>query len=466
MGDNTKAISFCKQSLELHEKILGKDHFNCASIVDNLGGYCAIINKDKEAESYLLRGLAIPKKVFGANHPKYAYSLNNLGVFYLDKGQYEKAKVYIKEVLRIGKAVLGKNSLEYANSLQNLGALFVNEKDFEQAEETYTEALDILRKKLPMSHPSCISTLNNLAVIAKNSKQIAKGWNHIRQALEVNLGLELDSTVHNWNIDSLGLATYSFSEGLNRSLVIAFQLLEMEDKKLYKSKKIALIELALKFQKKYKKNLTTEEAKLRILTQNSEWVLFAMNTLDEAIDAEKALQFVEQNKSVLLLDSVSNKQVYVRGLLPPSLIEKEQQLQDDYSKTQAALVEKRSREERDRIRSRFTQIHMEMDVFRKEIHEKYPKYSAMRYQSKPLEVAELQTQLDDQTALLEYLIGDSSVYVFFVDNQTVEMHELVLSPIVLKQKVEKLHDVLSNYELLTRDERKSYKKYIENAFWC
>ena len=62
--------------------------------------------------------------MLGENHPDYATSLNNLAGLYQAMGDYAKAEPLFRQALEINKRALGENHPDYATSLNNLAALY------------------------------------------------------------------------------------------------------------------------------------------------------------------------------------------------------------------------------------------------------------------------------------------------------------------------------------------------------
>ena len=48
--------------------------------------------------------------------------------------------------------------------------------------------------------------------------------------------------------------------------------------------------------------------------------------------------------------------------------------------------------------------------------------SQLKYDNKTANAKDIQALLDDKTALLEYMIGDSVVYIFYVDKKQVKIN--------------------------------------------
>ena len=74
-----------------------------------------------EGEKYFLEAKSIREKVLGKEHPDYATSLNNLGVLYYIIGNYVSAEQYYLEAKAILEKVLDKEHPDYATFLNNLG---------------------------------------------------------------------------------------------------------------------------------------------------------------------------------------------------------------------------------------------------------------------------------------------------------------------------------------------------------
>ena len=77
-----------------------------------------------KAEPLYQEALRIWQKVLGPEHPDTATSLNNLAVLYQAMGEYAKAEPLLQEALRIRQKVLGPEHPDTAQSLNNLAALY------------------------------------------------------------------------------------------------------------------------------------------------------------------------------------------------------------------------------------------------------------------------------------------------------------------------------------------------------
>ena len=123
MGDYAKAEPLYKEALEIRQKVLGREHPDTATSLNNLAELYRGMGDYAKAEPLLKEALEIYQKVLGPEHPFTATGLNNLAVLYQDMGDYAKAEPLFKEALEIHQKVLGPDHPDTATSLNNLALL-------------------------------------------------------------------------------------------------------------------------------------------------------------------------------------------------------------------------------------------------------------------------------------------------------------------------------------------------------
>ena len=160
-GSYEKAEPLYLRSLAIYEKIMGKEHPLVATSLNNLAELYKAQGKSQKAEPLYLRSLAIYEKVLGKEHPNVATSLNNLASLYQELGSYEKAEPLYLRSLKI-REMLGKESPDVANSLNNLASLYTEQGSYEKAESLYLRAVAIMAKLVGKEHPNIATNLNNL----------------------------------------------------------------------------------------------------------------------------------------------------------------------------------------------------------------------------------------------------------------------------------------------------------------
>jgi tetratricopeptide (TPR) repeat protein len=90
-----------------------------------------------QAIQFAERVVNIRRRLLGNDHCDTATSLNNLALLYESRGDYAKAEPLHRQALEIYKKVLGDQHPDTAGSLSNLGALYVSMADYAKAEPLF-----------------------------------------------------------------------------------------------------------------------------------------------------------------------------------------------------------------------------------------------------------------------------------------------------------------------------------------
>ncbi|MGD1700707.1 tetratricopeptide repeat protein [Dapis sp. BLCC M229] len=107
-----------------------------------------------KAEPLLLKALEMYKQLLGEEHPDVASSLNNLGNLYSNQGRYTKAEPLLLKALQMKKQLLGSSHPNVANSLNNLGSLYYLQGRYTKVEPLLLKALEIYKQLLGEEHPN------------------------------------------------------------------------------------------------------------------------------------------------------------------------------------------------------------------------------------------------------------------------------------------------------------------------
>jgi tetratricopeptide (TPR) repeat protein len=121
--------------------------------------------KYTEAKDLLEKTIAVEKAILGENHPDHATSLNNLAVALQDLGNYVEARKLLVRVLAIMQRNYGKKHPVYARGLNNLAENYRTTGELDKAEPLYLECLQILEKQGKKDSPEYVAAQNNLALL-------------------------------------------------------------------------------------------------------------------------------------------------------------------------------------------------------------------------------------------------------------------------------------------------------------
>jgi len=184
-GKSQEALSLAQEALAIRKEVLGEEHPDYATSLNNLAGLYHAMGDYARAEPLYRQAMEIEKKVLGEVHPDYAISLNNLALLYKSMGDYARAEPLYRQAMELRKKVLGEEHPDYATSLNNLASLYDSMGDYARAQPLYLQALEIRKKVHGEEHPQYATSLNNLASLYDSMGDYARAQPLYLQALEI-----------------------------------------------------------------------------------------------------------------------------------------------------------------------------------------------------------------------------------------------------------------------------------------
>ncbi len=190
MGEYEKARPYLEQSLELCEKVDGKDSINYATCLANLKELYLHLDNYEKAEFYMKQVLDIHKAQKGANDAEVGRDLNELALIYRQGGKMEQSEPTFKSAIEIsekgGDATAGDLSVD----LNNLAKLYRQQGRFADAEPLYKRSLSIKERVYGADHPQVAATLRNYATLLKEvgREDEAHAMNKRAHAIEEKAG--------------------------------------------------------------------------------------------------------------------------------------------------------------------------------------------------------------------------------------------------------------------------------------
>lgn len=467
-GEYEMAKSLFGEVKNLDKKLFGTKSQQYASSLNNL----ALLYMDQRsynmAEPLLLRSKDIREAYYGKKHRLYASSLNNLAGLYMMMQRYDEAADLYIESNKLRVDLLGEKHQSNAESLHNLASLYRLEKKYKKGEGLYLKALEIEKETVGINHPLYINTLNKLALLYHLDERDSLAWAFLEKALRAATQEELSIDISEaWkeHLLSLDLNSYLSLNQVIESLDIAYQLLEKGTQKVNYQGQVLILDAALALLQRGRNGFFNYKDKLRLLAISNDWILRQMSLLDQSTEGAKAFEIAEQNKSVLLMEASQAQAAYQMGNLPDSLVELEQEIASEQEQIYNKLQDKRAPIEKDSLREILNQLNKRRKLFKTNIERKYPAYANLKYQQNYVTATEVQALLEKDEAMIEYVIGDSSLYIVYIDKKELRFEEVPIRKNELTEQIKKMHQVLSNYNLLSKREKDAYRIYSHLAHW-
>lgn len=458
------------QTKEIMSIVHGKEHPYYIASLANLAALYAVLEENEKAEALHLEAKAIRARTMGTNHPDYSIGLRSLGMLYLEMDQLEKAEGTLIEAKKLAQKSVGKNHPTYLSVMNSLAQLYLEMEDIDKAYDFCWSVKNTSEEVLGKRHVVYFTSLEHLMHLFILKKEYSKAWDYAFESIAINTSqTNVPIEINQAWVDELTEYSYFSKDIMDNTLILMYEMLLRESTKENLEKQVLIADLATQLLYKNRQEYIGETDQLRLLSESAFWTHSAIRALsnmgDEAKHKTRAFRFAELNKSVLLYNSVQTERAYVFGGLPDSLVLKEKKLQEEKVNLKAALLEQLPPEEAKVLQRDLSAVNLDLNAFQEEIKEAYPKYSQFKYQQPSISLESLTQTLDSETALLEYVVSDSFVHIFYVDQESLDMHKVNISKNELTQVINKLHSVLSGYQFLSTEPKMSHQVYTEQAHY-
>jgi tetratricopeptide (TPR) repeat protein len=182
-GRYREAEPLYQQALALWEKVLGPEHADVWTGLNNLAALYYHQGRYEEAKPLYQRILAAREKALGLQHPDVGISLNNLAELYREQGRYREAEPLYQRALVILEKALGTDHPRVATALNNLSLLNWCLAQYQEAETLCQRALAIREKIFGFDHPDVATSLTTLAVLCRDQRRYMEAEHLFLRAL-------------------------------------------------------------------------------------------------------------------------------------------------------------------------------------------------------------------------------------------------------------------------------------------
>jgi tetratricopeptide (TPR) repeat protein len=149
------------------EEYLSRDNdlvdTNLLDAFNRFASFSSSQGKYDEAEPMYRETLELTEKALGKEHPQTLVSMNNLASLLARQGKYDEAEPMYRETLELTEKALGKEHPHTLVSMNNLAYLLESQGKYDEAEPMYRETLKLTEKALGKEHPQTLVSMNNLA---------------------------------------------------------------------------------------------------------------------------------------------------------------------------------------------------------------------------------------------------------------------------------------------------------------
>jgi CHAT domain-containing protein len=481
MGRRNEALPYYKKAMDIIRETKGDNHPTTAIYINNVADCYINLNQPEIAEPLLLEAIDILTTTVGTEHPHTIIFINNLASAYLRMGKLEHAKTFYLKAIALAYKVMGK---EHPYYLTFKGSLSVTLFQLKQYKESLKINLEIVEQYKILLGPSSIPVIRYSNQTAKcylklGSKFYPQALEWVEKAIKLNALEAIEIGERGHDLTSLSTRTFKSNDEFRKSLVTLSKIQQAiyknnNDKEFllesYKTQKVLAYFIQHRQDAVY-----TKKDKLNILkglVSTSSRAMELIKELEKAGHASitnDAITFAEYNKSAVLSSTLQGNQAINFGEIPDSLKSQERTLKKEKAAAKKKIIQATIDEDKETLKmanQELVEVQLEQDKMRQLLKDNYPKYNALKNEQKTLTTTIIQEQLlNPQSALLEYCVYDSAVYVIVITPSTVQLQRLPIEKDKLQAQIKNFRKSLSNHAFIVNHEKEAYLLYTQTAFY-
>jgi len=481
-GDSKQAEALYAESLALIRQV--GDRYQEAGTLSNLGMVYHALGEEQKAEDTLKQGLSIrrdladrhgeaialgnlalfygdtgePQKALDADDqalsisknfddpPERGTTLNNLGSIYRHLGMNDRAQMYFQQALQIRQQTDDDDGRTV--TLNNLAVVAHSNGNLEEARQYYGQALQLAEKLGNRIRQA--SLLSGLGIIDSDQGDQRHALEQLQRSLEIARQTgDIDSqalALHNLGTvyEKLGdlpqaldrfhqaLALWPQINNVEGEALTLYMLAKVERKQGDQKAALDHVEESIRLGEKLRSRLGSEDLRASLLATTGNAyeldiaILMQLAQLHKGQGYEaRALATSERARARSLLDLLTESRANIRRGVDPQLLAQEQSIERSLNAKALQLRKLSDRDSDDwkNLNSEIEELTSAHEGVEAQIRARSPAYAALT-QPQPLGLPEIQRELDPDTLLLEYALGQEQSYVWAVSPTSLSSYEL------------------------------------------
>jgi len=455
--DYFKAMEYLKKALRIANEIGQKR--SIAGCLNSLGIINYHLDNYSMADKYWSKSLKIEKEL--DNKISIANVLGNFAVLYKNKGDYSKALEYYSKALKIKEELNNRERISI--SLANIGGLYEEQGEYNKALKYCLKALKIT-EEIGYKEGN-IRNLNALGNIYYLKKEQQNALLYYQKSLILNVSGFSDSSIYTNPTVLSAIVKPELIETLSNKAHALYLLSKKENPVGNLETSILTYDLLFSLVYQLRNDYSHENTNL-ILSENTK--SYFANAVNVAIDyanfktdsksKEIVFNYIEKSKSTTLGAHLNDSKLKQLSNLPDSLLKKEKDIVIYRRFYKTAIQKAKAKKEghdtlliqnyEDKLFKFSRQYDSLVDIFKND----YPSYYSLKYKQEVASVENIQNQLDNNSALVNYFVSDTTLYIALITKDSL-IYKVVKTDSLFKQSIFDYHiDIKS---VFTGDELKT-----------
>ncbi|NND78190.1 MAG: CHAT domain-containing protein [Flavobacteriales bacterium] len=473
IGDFEKGLEYHKTEMELYEKNYSNEHEFVANAAYNIANNYYELEQFENALKYYLPCHAIWSRTKKRDDRYMRFLNEGIGDMYWELGNNKEALKYFNLSVIDEVPINNDTSIPFITE----GDSLLQAGNYGDAFNYYEEALKMRETLYGKDHALTGSCQNYVARSMHSNGKDQEALSAYQNAICMLATNFSDTAIHaNPVIDPNALNNnYLFESLVGKAELLKKQFFEKGNEE---DLEIALEtqKLALEIIDNYKYGAISKSSKAYWSKKSMPLFESLINTYltRSQIKGEDhrhhCLEVVEKSKALLLLTSFYQTELADNSKVPKDILSQENELKEqiNFYTGKISLEEQRCSQTRSKMLDLWSTelrvLQNEYDVFLSKLKLEYPDYYDLKFELPLAGLQNIQSDLlDENSAILEYFIGDNDIYTFVITKNDVE---IINSPITRSH-----FDLLASYNRSIRDFARhqlepaiSYKEYCKDSY--
>ena len=432
-SDFERALTFYQKALQIKITISGQQHPSIATCYTSIGNVYYYKRLYNEAMSYFQKALQILNSVNGDEKYLVANDYNKIGNTYREENNWSNALFYQEKALQIQTEFYGACNLNVAYTYRNIGLTYCKKGDYDKAVMNYEKCLQIATKISGQNHTCLIEVYNGYGDIFYKKGDYDKALSYYQKSIMTNVPEFKDSSIYSNPTQSKIYYKDYLVTSLTNKANSFYNKFKKTKVKLELDASLSAFESVIQIIHSMRNEFSSEKSKFQLNDETKETYAKAVHVALEGSSQmykNKAFEFIEKGKGDILKYDFSKVNRARLAGIPDSLMEQEKVLRQTISKLSVEIdKEKQAKGVFDSIKINSLEnktfvCNQRLDSLILFFEKAYPLYNERKYTNKSISLEEIKKKIDNNTALLNYFIGDSSLFIAIITDSLYEIKEI------------------------------------------
>lgn len=423
--DFVRAEEYLRRVEFLMRSDLEMGAFNEAAFLNTYGIVAREQGKLTEAQTRFTEALELLEPLedqFAVDLKAIVYQ--NLGSTALDQGRFEESRSFLNSSIRITERI-GNTNLQSLN-YDLLGTLEKRAGAFDNAIDHYNRALEIKRnqKQTLLSEPVA-NSLENLGDIQVLQEDLMSGIESYQSGIAelIDNNQNLSPYANPIIKDRMVANRFYLAQTLNQKAQAYLQLSDQNGDanalsaalEAYDKIDTLLTQIRQGLSDGGSKYLLQEDIK-KVYDKAVATNLSAFEETGNQAALKRAYQLAAKNKALVLLEGLQDERAKSFAGIPSAILREERQLKKSYYDLEAQILAASADAPlRASGADSLFRLRRSYQALVKKLEAEYPRYYDLKYSFvAPVSVKQLQEQLGRKSAIIEYFVGEQSIFIFLI----------------------------------------------------